>query len=56
MSDPFVPFDTVRGRVCKTLESWTSSAAIECVYLVRDLFGRVRVSVSDAVEADQPSQ
>ena len=31
-------------------------AAVDRLYLVRDLFGRVRISVSDAVEDDESCQ
>ena len=57
MSDGFVPFDAMRGQVSKLLTtSWTSLAELDRVYLVRDLLGRVRISVSAVIEADESSR
>lgn len=57
MSDGFIPFDEMRGRVLKLLmSSRKSSAEIEPIYLVRDLLGRVRITVSDMIEADESSR
>ena len=57
MSDEFVPFDSIRNEVANVLAALGASlAAVDGVYLVRDLFGRVRVSVSDAVEDDAAAQ
>ena len=57
MSDGFVPFDAMRGQVSKLLTtSWTSLAEFDRVYLVRDLLGRVRISVSAVIEADESSR
>ena len=54
MSDKFIPFDAMRDQVSKLLTaSCTSLAAVERVYLVRDLLGRVRISVADVIEADE---
>ena len=54
MSDKFIPFDAMRDQVSKLLTaSCTSLAAVERVYLVRDLLGRVRISVPDVIEADE---
>ena len=43
MNDDFVPFDHMRRRVETTLKA--SDAVPDSVYLVRDLFGKVRISV-----------
>ena len=50
MNDAFVPFDRMRRRVETALEA--SDAVPDTVYLVRDLFGKVRISVSDSHETD----
>ena len=54
MSDKFVAFDDIVAHVkhlLKTLESFPDK--IDRLYLVRDLFGKVRVSLSDAFEEDE---
>lgn len=57
MSDRFIPFDAMRDQVSKILNTaWTSPVMVERVYVVRDLLGRVRISVSDALEDDEASQ
>ena len=49
MSDVFVPFDVVRPLVIDLLKTRGEiSANIGELYLVRDLFGKVRLSVSDS--------
>lgn len=56
MTDSFVSFDDMRRRVNTVLEGLaenTSLAGIEPVFLVRDLLGKLRVSVSDAIEEDE---
>ena len=54
MNDEFTPFDEMRHKVSKTLSAaWTSLAVVERVYLVRDLFGRVRISVPEDIKADE---
>ena len=52
MSGSFVSFDEVRRHVDGVLEAQVLPRNIAPLYLVRNLFGRVNVSVSDAVEAD----
>ena len=52
MSGSFVFFDEVRRHVDGVLEAQVLPRNIAPLYLVRNLFGRVNVSVSDAVEAD----
>ena len=52
-----VSFDDIQHRVADVLRATEAMpAAIDRLYLVRDLFGRVRISVSDAVEDDESSQ
>ena len=54
MSDKFVAFDDIAARVkhlLETLEPFPDK--IDRLYLVRDLFGKVRISLSDAVEEDK---
>ena len=53
MKGTFVPFDAVRTRIAETLDAGEPiPEAAGRVYLVRNLYGQVRVSVSDAVEND----
>lgn len=57
MSDGFVSFDAMRGQVSKVLTtSRKSLVEIERVYLVRDLLGRVRISVPEVIGADESSR
>ena len=57
MSNPFVTFDSVRERVCEIVKSsWATLRGVAPVYLVRDLLGKVRISVSESVEADTASR
>ena len=54
MSDKFVAFDDIVAHVkhlLKTLESFPDK--LGRLYLVRDLFGKVRISLPDAVEEDE---
>ena len=49
----FVSFDDVYGRIVRAVEQWGRiSDGIGRLYLVRDLSGKVRISVSDRIEAD----
>ena len=51
MIDTMVPFDVIRPRVTAVLRSFASSLKqIGRLYVVRDLMGKVRLTVSDAVE------
>ena len=53
MNGTFVPFDAVRTRIAETVDAGEPiPEAAGRVYLVRNLYGQVRVSVSDAVEND----
>ncbi len=53
MKGTFVPFDAVRTRIAETLDAGEPiPEAAGRIYLVRNLYGQVRVSVSDAVEND----
>ena len=52
MSHSFVSFDDVRHHVVGLLEAQVLPRKMVPLYLVRNLFGRVSVSVSDAVEMD----
>ena len=57
MNANFVSFDDVQDRVADVLRSTAAMpAAIDRLYLVRDLLGRVRIAVSDAVEEDKACQ
>ena len=52
MSDSFIPFDDVRSRVVSVLDAGALPADIAPLYLVRNLLGRVSLSVSEAVRAN----
>ena len=56
MSDGFISFDAMRGQVSKLLTASRKSLAEQRVYLVRDLLGRVRISVSEVIGADESSR
>ena len=51
MSDAFVPFDDMRRRVSEALAG--SETPDVDIYLVRNLFGKLRISVSDVVEENE---
>lgn len=56
MTDNFIPFDDMRRRVEDVLEQMGAEAVpgwIDRVYLVRDLFGKLRISVSQALEENE---
>ena len=53
MSDHFVPFDSIRNRVADTLRAAQAPNGLRPLYLVRNLRGRVRISVSQALEEDE---
>ena len=54
MNNGFVPFDEVFNLVVGAIEkSGMNLRQAPPLYLVRDLFGKVRLSVSEAVEADE---
>ena len=52
MSDDFVSFDEIRRRVAGVLDAARLPEAVAPLYLVRNLLGRVSISVSDAVRAN----
>ena len=53
----FVSFDDVYGRIVSAVEQWEPIPdGIGRLYLVRDLAGKVRLSVSDRIEADPAGQ
>ncbi len=55
MNEAFVPFDRVWGRIVKTVGSGEAiPERARPVYLVRNLYGQVSVSASDALEDDAP--
>ena len=50
---PFVPFDSILGRVNSLLQApGALPANIPDLYLVRDLLGKVRLSISNEIEGD----
>ena len=53
MSGSFVAFDDVRRRAVELLTAEAVPETVRPLYLVRNLFGKVRISVSDAVEANE---
>ena len=56
MNNSFVSFDAMQQRVVGMLKSETIPDEITPIYLVRDLFGKVRISVSDAVQENSTLQ
>ena len=50
MSDTFVSFDEVRLRVNEMLDDFDLPADVPSIYLIRDLFGRLGVSVPTDIE------
>ena len=53
MSGSFVSFDDARRRAVESLNAEALPEAARPLYLVRNLFGKVRISVSEAVAADE---
>ena len=55
MRDRFVSFDTIRDRVARVLKNKGAKALSEAgrIYLVRDLLGKVHISVSDEMETSE---
>ena len=56
MNNSFVSFDAMQQRVVDMLKSEAIPDEATPIYLVRDLFGKVRISVSDAVQEDSTLQ
>ena len=48
----FVPFDSIRRRVMEVLHSETLPATAYPLYVVRNLHGRIRISVADHAQDD----
>ena len=55
MRDRFVSFDTIRDRVARVLKNRGAKALSEAgrIYLVRDLLGKVHISVSEEMETSE---
>lgn len=53
MSNSFISFDETRRRVVELFKAEGIPHGIDRLYLVRNLFGKVRISVSAAVEDDE---
>ena len=55
MRDRFVSFDTIRDRVAGVFKNRASEALSEAggIYLVRDLLGKVHISVSEEMETSE---
>ena len=56
MNDGFVSFDTMQQRVVDMFKSEAIPDEIAPIYLVRDLFGKVRILVSDETQEDSTLQ
>ena len=53
----FVPFDSILDRAVRLVEApGALPAGIPDLYLVRDLFGKVRLSISDSIAQDDAAQ
>ena len=56
MRDHFIPFDEMHGRIEGAIADWGVEPVpdgIGRIYVVRDLFGKLRISTSDAFEEDE---
>ena len=53
MSTDFVGFDEMRQRVRKAFESAALPDAVDRLYLVRNMIGKVRISVPEKLERDE---
>ena len=54
MNDKFISFDATRSRIVDVLRtSGTMSTGVESLYLIRDLFGKVRITVPDDLRANE---
>ena len=54
MNDKFISFDATRSRIVDVLRtSGTMSPGVESLYLIRDLFGKVRITVPDDLRANE---
>ena len=53
MNHPFVSFDSVRRRLAVAITADTVPDKARPLYVVRNLYGRIRISAPDAVEADE---
>ena len=53
MSDAFIPFDDLPRSVIDVLKAETVPDKARPLYLVRNLYGKVRMSVSDTIETDE---
>ncbi len=51
MPEDFNRFDSVLPRVVDTLR-YPKPSSVNCIYVIRDLYGRVRLAVSDTLEND----
>ncbi len=56
MTDTFIPFDDMRPKVRAVLAEMTVPEKLDRIYLVRDLWGKLRISVSDTFEEDTDIQ
>lgn len=56
MNNSFVSFDAMQQRVVDMLKNETIPAEITPIYLVRDLFGKVRIAVSGESQDDRTLQ
>ena len=56
MNDSFVSFDAMWQRVVNMLESEVIPDELTPIYLVRDLFGKVRILVADEIQEDNTLQ
>ena len=52
MSDRFHPFGSALPQVVDTLRCFNKHTSIESIYVIRDLYGKVRLAVSDTLESN----
>ena len=53
MNNTFIPFDQVHHRAVEVLREQTVPEEVRPLYLIRNLHGKVRISVSDAIEGNE---
>ena len=53
MNNTFIPFDQVHHRAVEVLKEQTLPEEVRPLYLIRNLYGKVRISVSDAIEENE---
>ena len=53
MNNTFIPFDQIYRRAVEVLKEQTIPEEVRPLYLIRNLYGKVRISVSDTIEGSE---